>query len=365
MNWAIRQETTVYQSVVESFCERWLSCLARQWSFLFDGRAIFEKKSFILDPEAMLLATWRWGRCDARLFDEALRWCCYWGDEIDIARLQALLRVEKEEEIGRIAGAFASVVVALGGKKRWEALIKKAQKQERRESLQPLFLAKDGSPLPSFGEAEPFFGEYGFFRGSFELRSSSPVVLWAKGGEGLRFLLRRLVGMGSKAEALLALLTHEGRTIKEMAIHSGFTERSLLQSLDDLEKTGLVFSMEIKGAKRRYPVKRYFLEKKRWWSFLQPSGGETLTIGLDWLNLYRAVGSVWAGIRELSNVDPSDYKVRSVFGRAMKEAQESLFVAGFQEPLWSAFVLRERDFLDAFSSFWLAFWGRIVENTDG
>ncbi|MCB9641212.1 MAG: hypothetical protein H6727_20100 [Myxococcales bacterium] len=309
---------------VAKLAESLVSSLAKQWSGLSVGGRFVDRDNAILDPEVLLLSTWRWGRTEPRLFDEALRWCCYSGDEIDVSRLQALLKEEPEKDLHSLAGAFAYIVVHQGKQKRWEKIA--SLKSIGLDAQTPLFLNKDGTPFPMFGEMDPSFLKYGWVRGSFILRSAPTSGHLANAGTGLRLLLRRLVGMGCKAEVLLALLTQESCTVKEIAGLSGYTERGVLLALDDLEKTGMLDAYVLEGAKRRYPSKRYVLDKVRWWTFLDPH--EKGYTWQDALRIYRAVSVLWKTLVSLSQQKASAYKVRSLLTRASKEVQSHLHQAG-------------------------------------
>lgn len=310
--------------------ERLVASLAEQWNGLSSSGRFMEKKQSILDPEVMLLSTWRWGRTEPRIFDEALRWSCYLGEEIDVSRLQALLKEEGEKDLTSLAGAFAYIVVDQGKQKRWEKI---ANLTGAGTEPEPLFLNKDGTPSAIFGEADRAFLRYGWLRGSFVLRSAPASGHLADARAGLRFLLRHLVGMGCKAEALLALLTREACTVKEIAGCSGYSDRGVLLALDDLEKTGIVESHAIEGAKRRYPSKRYRLDQPRWWNFLEPQEQARSGVLRDTLRIYRAASVVWKALTGLSAQTATAYKVRSVLARASKDVQVHLSQAGLRPTL--------------------------------
>ncbi len=305
-----------------------VASLAERWGGVSSGVRSVEANSVVVDPEVMLLSTWRWGRTEPRIFDEVLRWCCYAGDEIDVSRLQALLKEQEEKDLHPLAGVFASVVVEQGKQKRWEKIASFTDIDVI--VSRPLFLNKDGTSLPIFGETDPIFLRYGWLRGAFVLRSAPFWGHLANASTGLRFLLRHLVGMGCKAEVLLALLMQETCTVKEIAGYSGYTERGVLLALSDLERTGMLQSYGIEGGKRRYPSKRYALDRSRWWGFLDPQEQGDACVWRDHLRIYRAASVVWKALVGLSAQTVSAYKVRSVLARASKEAQLHLHLAGLR-----------------------------------
>ena len=79
----------------------------------------------------------------------------------------------------------------------------------------------------------------------------------------LRFLLRGLFGLGSRAECLVYLLTHDGGHPSEVSKNIGLSVRGTQDALIELSKSGLILT-RVKG-KRKI---EYWLSQDRWWEFL-------------------------------------------------------------------------------------------------
>ena len=79
----------------------------------------------------------------------------------------------------------------------------------------------------------------------------------------LRFLLRGLFGLGSRAECLAYLLTHDGGHPSEVSKNIGLSVRGTQDALIELSRSGLVLT-RVKG-KRKI---EYWLSQERWWEFL-------------------------------------------------------------------------------------------------
>jgi predicted DNA-binding transcriptional regulator len=109
----------------------------------------------------------------------------------------------------------------------------------------------------------------------------------------LRFLLRALFGLGSKAECLVYLLTHDAGQPPEVARAIGLSVRGTQDALIELSRSGLILT-RVKG-KRKI---EYWLSQERWWEFLSKGNISEIKkpIWIDWIALYSALSQLWAAL---------------------------------------------------------------------
>lgn len=344
------QDLDRYAGFSRRFLEQVLGLLWRRWRQLgVGGSSRAEQNAMVLDPEVMLLLTWEFGRFDPRLFDEVLRWCCYWGELIDIARLSALLKGVQDRELYQVVGAFAHVV-SDKGKRGWKSLVKKAEDGPAETTA--LFLTHESAKEFQFGVGDSIFESYGLLRGTFTLRGKPVADSRIASSNQLRFRLRRLFGVGVRSEALVMLLTHEQTTPREVALASGYTSRGVSQALQELGSSGLVVVHELPGQKRRYPMKTYSLDHRRWWTFLNPENPGSKEDWENWVQVFLALHAMWKRLRLLSKGGLSSYKVRSRLAEGMREVQDYLGHTSLRELSVPALQVQEDDFFGRLERYW-------------
>ena len=82
---------TLLQDFRSRCLEGVLNLLWRQWCSLgVAGHSEPAREAYLIDPEALLLATTSLGRYDPRLFDESLDWLTGYGSLINLQRLKNL-----------------------------------------------------------------------------------------------------------------------------------------------------------------------------------------------------------------------------------------------------------------------------------
>lgn len=313
----LHQDVAHFHSFESKFIEQMLQLLWHQWRvFGVGGKVEPLPKATVLDPEAMLLAVWQFGRYEPRLFDEVLRWCCYWGDELDVARLNTMLKEKAEQSVYFVASAFATTVEKQGGLKRWSRVA--SNLDETKRTPQALFIEKQQLNLSSVGSLDTIFKSLGWLRGIFELRGNPIDTLSPDMGSGLRLFLRRLFGMGIKAEALCILLMNEEVSTNDIVHWSGYTSRGIQQTLGELVSTGLVQERNINQKE-----KRYSLHWERWMSFLHPESQVERPQGLNWFQVYRGLSEVWEQFERLSRSSLSSYQIRSCLSEATRKAHDA------------------------------------------
>lgn len=296
------------------FLENVLDFLWAQWSALgVSGGGVRPEDQWIIDPEATLVFSLEMARYDPRVFDEILDWLVVNGRWVDISRLRGILK-GTDDVTRRLLSAVADFVSreAPTYKRKWEA-IAKLHKRSEHTPQEILFQTKEGKPHPKPKREFPLFRTYGFLRETPVLRRMTRPVFVSKAGN-LRFLLRALFGLGSRAECVAYLLTHEAGHPSEVAREIGLSTRGAQDTLIELAQSGLVLT-RVKG-KRKI---EYWLSKKRWLEFISGPNADEIKppVWLNWISLYSALLSVWKVLNEVEETK-SDYLRSSKLREAME-----------------------------------------------
>ncbi len=331
------------------FLDNVLDFLWRQWSSLGVAGGSRQEDAWIIDPEALLIFSLGMSRFEPRLFDEILDWLVVNGKIIDIQRLRALLK-DKDDKTQRLVSGVACFVSheAKSYQRKWQPLSRLKAGVHGRAPLQmeTLFLTKEGQPYPRPKAESIIFHEYGFLREELLLRKMSrPVSVNTPGN--IRFLLRALFGIGSRAECILYLLTHEAGHPAEVAEAIGISVRGTQDALIELAESGLVLT-RIKG-KRKI---EYWLSQKKWWEFFSGMNyAETKPAAyLDWPALFSALNNVWQVLNEVEKAD-SEYMRSSKLRQAMETITQEFSASGVTLPPVPGKEVRPQEYETAFQKF--------------
>lgn len=311
------------------FLEEILGFLWRQWSALGVAGGARSGDEWAIDPEALLVFSLEMARYDPRLFDELLDWLVRNGKWIDIQRLRGIIK-DKDERTQRLMSTVACFLSheAKTYQRKWKALalLHRTNPNTKEEVL---FKTKEGKPYPKPRAESNIFHDYGFLRESFVLRKMSKPVPVATGNT-IRFLLRALFGIGSRAECILFLLNCDAGHPSEVAEAIGLSVRGTQDALIELAESGLVLT-RIKGKKKI----EYWLSEKRWWGFLSGMkyGDEDgkKPLWLDWISLYSALMKVWNVLNDVEKTK-SDYMRSSKLRQAMEEISIRFLASGLDLP---------------------------------
>lgn len=248
-----------------------LELMWRQWT-VAGVAGVRDTSTSVIDPEALLVATITLGRYDARLFDEVLDWLVMNAHLLDLSRLR---RIASRATVTqrRLLRAVVDVVGANGGAGDLHRLfgmdsIRGLAQPEG--SLEDLFVSGQAA-AGTWTDRDPLFEEAGFARPPLRLRglsgrpkASSPACL--------RFQMRALVGLGSRAEVLTYLFTHEwshGRLIAERAAYG---QAPVARYLFSLSESGLAERRE-EGKKTLYrlsaALRHAFPERPKYVDWIQ------------------------------------------------------------------------------------------------
>ena len=113
---------TSFQDSLSHLTTRMVDLLWHQWSSI--GVAGYPRPGddWIIDPEALLLATTRFGRHDSRLMDESIDWLAKFGRRISLQRLQGLHRSWPGVADPRALAALAEVLGQQVAHRKWRVI---------------------------------------------------------------------------------------------------------------------------------------------------------------------------------------------------------------------------------------------------
>ncbi len=170
----------------------------------------------------------------------------------------------------------------------------------------------------------------------------------------LRFLLRALFGLGSRAECLVYLLTHDGSHPSEVAKAIGLSVRGTQDALIELSRSGLILT-RVKG-KRKI---EYWLSHERWWEFLSRGSREEIEkpVWIDWIALYSALSTVWTAMNEISKDDISDYMKSSRLRDSLELVGHEFSRSGLDIPPVPGTDVRPEAYVKAFEEFIINVFG--------
>jgi len=295
----------------EHFQEHVLGFLWRQWSALGVAGQSQSIDRWMLDPEALLLATTSLGR-DPRLFDEVLDWLNTNGQFINLQRLQNLGQRFGDLTVLR---AMAAHLARRSVHAKWKTLIGERPTVAETQALFP--------GVPVVGSPDELFARYGWRRGPVKLRQLSQP---ADPHRPTNFLLklRALFGMQARAEVMAYLLAVESGYPGEMAVRLAYFPRTLQTTLNDLARSGHLES------RREGQEKRFWLRRDDWrfllnWTSGSGESAPEFPRWVDWASLFVALESVsrFLGRADLERASPS---VQAIELRACLDTWDPAFL---------------------------------------
>jgi len=170
----------------------------------------------------------------------------------------------------------------------------------------------------------------------------------------IRFLLRALFGVGSRAECLTYLLMNEGGHPAEVARAIGLSVRGTQDTLIDLSRSGLVLTRT--RGKRKI---EYWLSHERWWEFLTKGSISEIKkpIWIDWISLFSALSNIWAVLNELSKEGISDYMRSSKLRDSMETVGNEFLKSGLDIPPIPGKNIKPQEYEKAFETFIIKVFG--------
>jgi hypothetical protein len=305
--------------VVDFLWHQWSSTGVAGYARVGDDR--------IIDPEALLLATTRFGRYDSRLMDESIDWLVKFGRRINLQRLQNLHREWPGVSDPRVLAAISEILGQQAVLRKWRVIADLAPKHHAPESL---FLTRDGKPSGHSGAADPFFEKYGLLRGKLEHRGMSQPPDPRSPGN-LLFTLRALFGVNARAEIMAWLLTHNSGHPAAISRSTGYFSKSIQQTLNEMEESGQVLSV-------RQGREKLFRVRAQDWRFLANPAADDGSLKpfprwVDWMPLFAAI-TRFAEALALPGIEEKSEHFQAIKLReALDEAMPALVRAGISHEL--------------------------------
>jgi hypothetical protein len=273
---------TSFQHSLSQLNQRMVDLLWHQWSSMGVAGYPRPDDKRIIDPEALILATTRFGRHNSRLMDEAIDWLVKFGNRISLQRLQGLHKNWPGVADSRVLGTISEVLGRRVAHRKWRVL---ADQPIAATEPEAFFIDRDGNPAPYFKEADPVFAKYGLMRGALDLRGMSQPPD-PHNRQNLIFTLRALLGVNARAEIMAWLLTHESGHPAAIARSTGYFSKSIQQILNEMLESGQVTSMRI-GREKHFSVPR----SQQWQALLYPTADNTADFPqwVDWMPLFSVV----------------------------------------------------------------------------
>lgn len=334
------------------FLDNILDFLWRQWSTLGVSGEAGKKVPWVIDPEALLVFSLDIGRYEPRLFDEVVNWLVINGHWVDIQRLKGILRKSSDETI-RLMGAVSEFLTSQGKERKWSNLARFCIKNVPKN---PEYLFKEkvskARELLTTIENDSSFLKYGFVRNVLKRSSKSTAVI-PTSKSTLRFMLRALFGVGSRAECILYLLTRDAGHPTEVAKAIGISVRGAQDALIELSKSGLVLT-RVTG-KRKI---EYWLSQEKWWEFLAKGSFEDIRrpVWIDWIILFGALLKVWETFLEIGETK-SEYMKSSRLRDAMEIVGNEFARSGIDIPSIPGRNVRPENYAKAFEDFIIRVFG--------
>lgn len=275
-----------------------------QWTQLgVSGPPPRERECRVADPEALLLFSLETGRHDPRLFDEVLDWLVLNEQLVSVQRLRNLA---KDEGSRRLVDATLNWVAQWRPRAR---LSGRAVTAEQSERPTPLFVGLS----PTVPDPDPMFLKHGLLRPRHEpSRKSQKPDLMAP--ISLAFRLRRLLGVGVRAEILRVLLTLGAPRVSAGVLHAsaGFSRQNVREGLHQLQDSGVVLASGA-GSDQSFTLQRAD------WARLLGVGPEQLPAHHDWIQALGALREIMRWLADPRIEAMSEYmrasEARALIGR--------------------------------------------------
>jgi len=280
------------------------------------------------DPEALLLFTLEVGRNDPRLFDEVLDWLALNEHLVSVHRLRNVCVDEADSAL--VGAALDWSASSRGrGRSRGDAV--------PTTDLEPLF---HSVPRPTENLDESF-ARHGFARARINRSGKSqPPRL----GDPISFALRlrRLLGVGVRAEVIRALLTIRATRLsgKVITASAAFAQRNVREGLTQLMEAGVVNVVDITDDRH------YSVSQGDWAKLLGLPSAPALPFHFDWIPAYRTLTRVVRWLQQPGLDDLSDYLRASQARTLVDELATDLGYAGV--PV-GPYMALGRDFWEEFT----------------
>ncbi len=326
--------STSLEKFREPFLSQLLDLLWDRWSDMGVAGEVHRNDDRIVDPEALLLFSLTVARYDARLFDEILDWLTVNGSFINVQRLQNL-----QKDHGFSGGPALSAAARLLQEPGPYRLKWKKMAGAHHAVDQPLFRFPTGAPLPLPSVPDANFAACGLLRGAVHLRGRSRPFPEQR-ASSLILRLRGLFGVSVRAELLALLAAKEETYPSEAARQTGFKQRSVLDALNEMARSGAVRSVTV-GRTRRFRLAPGILD-----ALLMPEG-----IRPSWVAWGPLLGALEMVVQKLYDerlAECDDRLCSSEMRQLMLVIRPRLEAAGFGRWVTEPASYRKEEYLPVF-----------------
>jgi hypothetical protein len=272
---------TLFENSHSRLTKRTVDLLWHQWSSIGVAGSALADGNHVIDPEALILATTRFGRYDSRLMDEAIDWLMKFGQRISLQRLQGLQKQWPGVADPRVLGGLADLLGEQAVHRKWRVLGGHTAK----ENPESFFIDAADPRAPTFDVADPTFENHGLLRGKIVLRRMSRAPD-PHDRQNLIFTLRGLLGVNARAEIIAWLLTHDSGHPAAIARSTGYFSKSVQQSLNEMAESAQITAVRI-GREKHFSISR----RDEWQALLY--GNAERAVGfpcwVEWMPLFFAI----------------------------------------------------------------------------
>ncbi len=275
-----------------------------QWSQLgVSAAAPKRREERAVDPEALLVFTLEIGRGDPRLFDEVLDWLALNEPLISVHRLRNLCT-------GPAGRALVDASLAWTARERRRERLAATKRTTKRPELEALFpsLSTPNTDL------DPAFSRHGLARAPLTRSGKSqPPRLHDPICFALR--LRRLLGVGVRAEVIRTLLTIRAPRISGRVItpSAAFAQRNVREGLTQLHEAGVITTVDVADDRH------YSIHHSDWAALLGLPSAPAIPLHYDWIPALRALTQVARWLQQPGLDELTPY-VRSSQARTLAAA---------------------------------------------
>ena len=268
-------------------------------------------RTWIIDPEALIIFTCRIGRYDPRVFDAMLEWLSVHQRFINVQRLKTLNK-RKALSGGRLLAAIGHLLMKPSSLSKWKRLADQLLEGEVQQ--EPLFYLKDGRPHPHPNQLDPDFEKAGYFRQKYRDRNAI-VGLRPEYPSNLILKLRALFGTNARCEIVAYLATHSDGNPTEIASAVGYSQKAVYNAVTDMYQSGML-SKQTKGRETLYSL------KQNDWSSILYLGQSAQW--MDWREAYSFLNSVWTILDNPALKGESDKAISSELRLAIAKTLPAL-----------------------------------------
>jgi hypothetical protein len=294
--------------------ERILALVWRQWSAIGVPGYSDAEETGVVDPEALLLLTMTVGRWDMRLFDEALRWLRANGVLLNVQRLKNLARGSGDTAKATLAAVAELLTADSAMAPKWRGLASRWVLQAEC----PLFLLRDGRPLPRPEATDEVFRRHGLLRAPVESGGGERPFA-TRGPASLLLRLRALLGVSLRCEILCVLGSTDEVHPSRVARSLGLAPRSIQKALAEMVLSGAI-QVRTEARRKSYSLAPGILD-----ALLRPQGPTPWRSSAP---LFRACEVLWAAVSDPQLETREPMLLASQWRRVMRAIAPDLAEAG-------------------------------------